>query len=61
MTSGPDDFHARCGGLRQPSYGDILDLPLGAVDGPFDRAFVGRQQALRGVRLAEGTLGRSGA
>ena len=64
MTTGPGDLHARCVGcdaLPQPSHGDADDRAPGAVDGPGDRAFVGRRQALRATELADGMLSRSGA
>jgi hypothetical protein len=64
MTIGPGDLHARCVGcdaLPQPSHGDADDRAPGAVDGPGNRALVGRRQALRASELADGILSRSGA
>ena len=55
MTTGPGELHARsvrCDALRQPSHGDADDRAPGAVDGPRDRALVGRRQALRASELA---------
>ena len=50
MTTGPGELHARCGrcdALPQPSQGDADDWAAGAVDGPGDRALVGRRRVLR--------------
>ena len=64
MTTGPGDLHAccvRCDALPQPSDEDADDRAPGPVEGPDDRALVGRRQALRASELADGILGRSGA
>ena len=64
MTTGPGELHprsVRCDALRQPSHGDADGRAPGAVDGPGDRALVGRRQALRANELADGILSRSGA
>ena len=50
MTTGPGELHAHsvgCDALPQASQGDADDRAPGAVDGPRDRALVGRRQALR--------------
>lgn len=60
MTTGPGDPRARCAScdaLLQPSHEDADDRAPGAVEGPADRALVGRRQALR----AGGLLSSSGA
>jgi hypothetical protein len=54
MATAPRDLHARCrvcDALPQPwpGYGD--DRAPGAVDGPGDRASVGRCQALRASEI----------
>ena len=64
MTTGPGELHARsvrCDALPQPPHGDADNRAAGAVDGPGDRALVGRRQALRAGELADGILGSSGA
>ena len=64
MATGPGDLPARCVGcdaLPQPSPGDAGGRAPGAVDGPGDRALVGRRQALRVGELADGILSSSGA
>jgi len=64
MTSGPGELHARsvrCDALRQPSHGDADGRAPGAVDGPGDRALVGRRQALWAGELADGMLSSGGA
>jgi hypothetical protein len=64
MTTGPGDLHARRvrrGAPLLPSDGDADDRAPGVVDGPGDRALVGRRQALRAGELADGTLSSSGA
>ena len=64
MLTYPDDLRAlwiHCDALPQPSHGDADDRAAGAVDGPGDRALVGRRQALRAGELADGILGSSGA
>ena len=64
MNTGPGDLHARCVRCEarpQPSHGDADGRAPGAVDGPGDRALVGRRQALRASELADERLSRSGA
>jgi hypothetical protein len=64
MITGSGDLHARCVGcdaLLQPSYGDAHDRSPGAVDGPGDRALVGRRQVVWAGDLADGKLSSSGA
>jgi hypothetical protein len=64
MNTGPGDLHARCVRCEarpQPSHGDADGRAPGAVDGPGDRALVGRRQALRASELADEILSPSGA
>jgi hypothetical protein len=60
MTTGPGELHAHCVGCK-PSHGDADERAPSAVDGPGDRALVGRRQALRAGELADGILSSSGA
>ena len=64
MTAGPGEPHARCvrcDALPQPSDEDADDRAPGPVEGPDDRALVGRRQALRAGEFADGMLSSSGA
>ena len=59
MITGLGGLTARCvrrGALFQPSHEDADDRALGAVDGPGDRALIGRRQALWASELADRTL-----
>jgi hypothetical protein len=64
MITGPGEPHARCvrcDALPRPSDEDADDRTPGPVEGPDDRALVGRRQALRASELADGILGSSGS
>ena len=65
MTTGPGELHAHsvvgCDALPQASQGDADDRTPGAVDGPRDRALVGRRQALWASELADEMPSSSGA
>ena len=59
MTVGLGELDARsvrCDAMSQPSHGDADERAAGAVDGPGDRALVGRRQALRAGELPDGIL-----
>ena len=64
MITGSGGLHARRvrrGALSRPSPGSDDDQAPDVVDGPRDRALVGRRQALWVDELADGTLSSSGA
>jgi hypothetical protein len=64
MITNPGELLAHsvgCDALLQASHGDADDRAPGAGDGPGDRVFVGRRQALRVGELADGMLSSSGA